>query len=126
MSSDLGAVRTTRPPFLAGKNLLLGAALAAVVLFAIALLLWFAAIPRSLYPVRVNGRYGYITKAAKLSIEPQFDGAAVFTDGLAAVAIGNKWGYIDHSGKLAIAPQYDLADPFSEGLALVGAGPHLG
>lgn len=53
-------------------------------------------------------------------IAPQYDDAASFSEGLAAVKKNGQWGYIDTDGKVVIPFQYDIAAPFSEGLALVG------
>ena len=78
----------------------------------------------TLYPVVVNGRWGFVNKSGETVINPQFDRADVFAEGLAPVRMG-RWGYVDASGKVAINPQFDKADVFSEGLAVVklGGGP---
>jgi hypothetical protein len=59
-------------------------------------------------------------------IQPQFESAGPFSEGLAAVQTGKtedgKWGYIDKSGKFVIDPQFDYAEGFSEGLAAVRSG----
>ncbi len=52
-----------------------------------------------LFCVNVNGKYGYIDKTGKYVINPQFDYAGSFSEGLAVVEIGGKWGYIDKTGK---------------------------
>src|ERR1039457_3602977 len=77
-----------------------------------------------LYPVVVNGRWGFVNKSGETVINPQFDRAEGFADGLAPVRMG-RWGYVDASGKMEINPQFDKADVFSEGLAAVklGGGP---
>src|SRR5690242_9436226 len=80
----------------------------------------------ALFPVKVNGKYGYITKSGKIAINPQFEDEGVFADGLAPVKTGGRWGYIDTSGKFAINPQFDIADPFSDGMALVGSNYRYG
>ena len=41
---------------------------------------------------------GYIDKSGKLIIQPQYDRAGMFDNGLARVTIGNKEGYINTSG----------------------------
>ena len=41
-----------------------------------------------------TGKRGFIDKTGHYVINPQFDGASSFSDGLAAVRIGDKWGYI--------------------------------
>ncbi len=63
--------------------------------------------------------YKYIPGMEFVVIQPQFDAADSFSEGLAQVKIGNKWGYIDKTGKLVIPPQFDEANAFSAGLALV-------
>src|ERR1039458_2518472 len=80
----------------------------------------------ALYPVVVNGRWGFANKSGETVINPQFDRAEVFAEGLAPVRMG-RWGYVDASGKVVINPQFDKADVFSEGLAAVklgGGGPN--
>ncbi|WP_248930078.1 WG repeat-containing protein [Paenibacillus hamazuiensis] len=73
----------------------------------------------TLFPVKMDSKYGYIDATGKIAIEPQFDGANDFSEGLAAVAVEDSWGYIDTSGKMAIQPQYTTASEFSEGRAKV-------
>ena len=64
-------------------------------------------------------KYGFIDKNGKVVIEPQFDGADAFSEGLARVKKDRKWGFIDKSGKVVIEPQFDWVSDFSEGLAKV-------
>src|SRR6516225_5282128 len=71
--------------------------------------------PETLYPVEINGRFGYINRSGKLVILAQFGDAGIFDNGLSPVLIGKTWGYVDKTGKIAIAPQFEVADPFSEG-----------
>src|SRR5258707_851245 len=66
----------------------------------------------AIYPIQVNQKFGFIDRAGKVVVPPQFDDAGVFQDGLAPVAIGKQWGYADKQGKLVITPQFDMADPF--------------
>jgi hypothetical protein len=69
---------------------------------------------------------GYIDIGGTLVIEPKFDFATPFSEGLAAVGIGSipsiKAGYIDKTGAVIIPPSFDLAFPFHDGLALVATG----
>jgi hypothetical protein len=65
--------------------------------------------------VKQNGLYGYIAPTGKLVIEPQFDVASSFSEGLAVVVMNNKFGYVEPSGKMMVSPQYDWAYNFSEG-----------
>lgn len=39
-------------------------------------------------------------------IEPKFDQASFFNDGLAAVKINNNWGFVDEKGDLVIEPKF--------------------
>src|SRR5437763_6989853 len=80
----------------------------------------------SLHPIKMTGKYGYITKSGKIAINPQFDDVGRFAEGLAPVRMGRMWGYIDSQGKLAINPQFDVADPFSDGAALIGTNLRFG
>jgi hypothetical protein len=73
----------------------------------------------AIFPVKAGGKYGFINNTGKLVVQPQFDDAGKFDDGLAPVSLGGKWGYVDRDGKLAVPPQFELADPFSDDLALV-------
>jgi hypothetical protein len=65
-------------------------------------------------------KWGYIDKSGKIVIEPQFDWALHFTEGLAAVKVKGKYGFLDQTGKMVIQPQYHEARNLSEGLAPVG------
>ena len=71
-----------------------------------------------LVPVKLNSKYGYISKD-KLVIYPQFDDALHFSEGLAPVEINKKWGFINTSGQLVIPCEFDIASSFCEGLASV-------
>ena len=55
----------------------------------------------------------------KMLIQPQFDGAGDFGEGLAVVEIGHRFGYIDEDGKFEINPQFDKAGVFQDGIAPV-------
>ena len=57
-----------------------------------------------LFPVRVNGKAGFIDKTGKPVIKPQFDDTYGFHEGLAQVKIGDKWGYIDKTGRYVWKP----------------------
>jgi hypothetical protein len=70
--------------------------------------------------VQVEGKgWGYVNEKGSLVIEPQFNGALAFTEGLAPVKVDNLYGYIDKTGNIVIEPQYKRAYSFSEGLAAV-------
>jgi hypothetical protein len=71
----------------------------------------------------IRGRWAFIDRTGRIIIEPKFDEALPFTEGLAAVCIGNpnfnkgKWGFIDTSGNYVMDPQFAGAGDFKHGLA---------
>src|ERR1035438_7137669 len=88
--------------------------------------------------VRV-GKWGYVDVAGKMAINPQFDDADEFSEGLAAVRLGGgvpkpfrglggggRYGYIHRDGKYVINPQFDEAGKFAAGLAAVKLGGRWG
>ena len=77
---------------------------------------WF---PEGLAPVMIDGKWGFIDKTGKITINPQFDLARSFSEGLAPVKIDGKWGFIDKTGQFVINPQFVGSCDFSEGLAIV-------
>ena len=80
------------------------------------------------------GRWGYVDTSGKIEINPQFDKADVFSEGLAAVRLGGgglgpfpddpqplspfhgggggRYGYINPDGKYVINPQFEDAGIF--------------
>ncbi len=65
------------------------------------------------------GQYGFVDGTGEFIIEPQFDFAAKFSEGLAAVRTDGLWGYVNSSGNIAIEPTFSDARAFSDGLAAV-------
>ncbi|MCF6319544.1 MAG: WG repeat-containing protein, partial [Proteobacteria bacterium] len=59
-------------------------------------------------------------------IEPRFENAGGFSEGLAAVRVDGNYGYIDLSGQVAIRPQFTHAGLFDQGLAVAGTSEKLG
>jgi hypothetical protein len=75
---------------------------------------------------QTGGKGAAHSETGSIVIQPQFESAGPFSEGLAAVQMGKKedgkWGYIDKSGRFVIDPQFDYAEGFSEGLAAVRSG----
>lgn len=92
-------------------------------------------------------KYGYKNKNGEVVIEPVYDLAQDFSEGLAAVNLGHrkgegrpdrdghpetiiisdgKWGFINEKGEVIIPIAYSLAHSFSEGLAAVNLGYETG
>jgi hypothetical protein len=76
--------------------------------------------------LRPGARWGYVDAAGSVAIEPRFQSAAGFSDGLAAVVLDDRYGYVDHAGDVAIPFRYHNAGPFSEGRARVQVDGHWG
>ena len=66
-----------------------------------------------------NYKYGYIDKYGTLVIPYEYDGAKIFSEGLAAVCKDEKCGYINDSGEVIIPFAYLSAGNFSNGVAEV-------
>jgi hypothetical protein len=91
-----------------------------------------------LAPVEINGKTGFMDRTGKIVIEPQFEDAEDFQEGLAPVKVRSeettwcprdangsrkgftmKWGYIDKTGKMVIPAEFESAAPFSDGLGAI-------
>ena len=81
--------------------------------------------PAALYPIKENGKYGFIDSTGEIAIEPQFDNTEVssigdlaqFTESLLAEEIGENWCFINFEGDVVIEPQWARVDSFKDGLA---------
>ena len=89
--------------------------------------------PDVLFPVRVDGLFGFIDSSGSLVVDAKYEDAGVFAEGFAPVKTAEGWGYINTSGAWAIDPQFKWAGEFGEGLApamadngLVGAVDSVG
>jgi hypothetical protein len=83
-----------------------------------------------LFPVSLGGRWGFIDRSGNLVLEPRFQAASPFSEGLARVSLpgtGNRvCGYIDTGGNWAIPPGFSDGDSFSDGLAPVSINGRAG
>lgn len=67
-----------------------------------------------------NGKWGYIDKNGKITIDFQFDEAESFHNGYAAVNIDGRWGVINKNGNVVVERKYDMIGQFNKyGVALV-------
>lgn len=73
----------------------------------------------NLLPVKSGGRYGYVNPEGKYVINPQFDDATMFREGIARVKKDGKYGYIGQDGNYICLPIYHDATVFQEGIAWV-------
>ena len=67
--------------------------------------------------VKVGERWGYVSHVGKFVIEPQFDEAFDFSEGLAGAQIRGNWGFVNKDGKFEVEPIFSHVLPFSEGVA---------
>ena len=74
-----------------------------------------------LYPIRLNGKAGYVDREGRLIIKPRFMRAWEFSGDLAPVQLSNKpeFGYVNKQGDFAIGPWHGTASVFSEGLGRI-------
>jgi hypothetical protein len=70
-------------------------------------------------PFKEDGNWGYLNEYGKEMIEPVYEEASLFSDGLAAVAQQGLYGYISKSGNLVINYLFKDAEPFHNGFAVV-------
>ena len=77
----------------------------------------------------VNRHFGFVDKSGHYVINPVFDDAFCFTEGMAAVRIGDaesgQWGFIDSTGKFVIDARWGGAYAFKDGIATVATGGGL-
>jgi WG containing repeat len=73
----------------------------------------------TLFPIWINGKYGYINQKGDIIISPKFRDLGVFNEGLAPARIDGRFGYINTDGVFMIPPIFDYATNFSEGFARV-------
>lgn len=89
-----------------------------------------AAVPEAqpkLYPMGIQKdgvtKIGFRDAEAGIwAIEPQYEGARSFQEGLAAAKLKGKWGFINVKGEWVIAPKFDWTMDFVDGLVLVNLG----
>ena len=66
-----------------------------------------------------NGKYGYVDEDGNWVIEPKFDHAWDFDNGIAKVKLDDKYGYIKTDSTYLVEPKFDELGYFKEGLARV-------
>jgi len=64
-------------------------------------------------------KVGFIDRTGAFAIQPRFEAAEDFREGLAAVRIDGLWGFIDTNGTLVITPRFEQVRWFQEGQAAV-------
>jgi hypothetical protein len=80
----------------------------------------------NLYPVKKDGKHGFINRQGQVIIDFEFDYAFPYSEGLAQIFYQGKCGFIDLQGNLVIPPQFVYARAFSEGRAAVTMNEGIG
>ena len=63
-----------------------------------------------------GGLWGYISVDGEIVIEPIYEQAYGFSDGMAAVKLNGKWGFINSEGIIVVPCEYDeVEDSFKDG-----------
>ncbi len=79
----------------------------------------FGQLEKQLIPFRSGDKWGYAVSSDSLEIKAEYDFAAFFDNGVAAVRKRKKWGFIDTTGKTVLPITYREVRPFNKGLSIV-------
>lgn len=63
--------------------------------------------------VMLNEKWGFVDSNGNFVIEPQYEDARSFSNGLAAVKKDGKWGFINTANEMVIEPQFKNAKDFN-------------
>jgi hypothetical protein len=73
----------------------------------------------ALFPIVVQGRWGFIDSTGAVVIAPRFAEVQEFSEGLAPVREAGHYGYLNKAGKFILPQTYAFATPFRGGMALI-------
>lgn len=76
--------------------------------------------------VNTEGKFGFVDKTGKMIINPQFESANSFSEGLAVIKQNDKYGFIDKTGKIVINTQFEEVSDFKNGKARFKNGKQWG
>lgn len=71
-----------------------------------------------------NDLWGFVDSSGNIVIEPQYDNAKSFSNGLGAVCKDSKWGFINTEGKIVIDLQFLEVDYFTNGKMCLVSSVH--
>lgn len=75
---------------------------------------------------KATKKYGYINSAKEFVIQPTWDDADKFRDGIAIVYTNKQKGLINEKGEVLIEPQFDDIEKFKNNIAIVKKSKKLG
>lgn len=64
--------------------------------------------------VKIGNKWGFVNTTGEIVVEPQYDDAHSFVNGLAAVCKDGKWGFIDITNKVCINFKFEDVRNFNE------------
>ena len=62
-----------------------------------------------LYMSPNTGKYGFVNDGGLVMIDPVYDQAYDFNNGMALVSKDDKYGYISENGNIVVQPKYELS-----------------
>ena len=62
----------------------------------------------NLYPIRENGKWGFMDKTGNIIIIPSYDAVSACINGYIAVSSNDNWGIIDYRGEIIVSIRYRL------------------
>ncbi|MCB0839598.1 MAG: WG repeat-containing protein [Bacteroidetes bacterium] len=71
----------------------------------------------------IGGKWGFVDQRGQFIINPVFEDAKGFSEGIAAVKMGGLWGYMDAGGNMITGYEFRWVGYFHEGIAYVKLGP---
>ncbi len=71
-----------------------------------------------LYPVAVDGQWGYMDEHGEIAIEPEYDVAFPFSDGWGRAERDGTFYFLNPDGEVELTSDLDFVDDFSDGLAV--------
>jgi hypothetical protein len=72
-----------------------------------------------LFPIKIDGKVGFINKAGKVILECQYLDTKGFSGGYAPVKVGDQWAVIDVKGRMVVPPRFQKMSKYTEGLSVV-------
>ncbi|MEG2957875.1 MAG: WG repeat-containing protein [Christensenellaceae bacterium] len=69
--------------------------------------------------IDADGKFGYMDKEGNILIQPVYDYAGRFSEGVAEIRMNDKSGYIDKTGNIVIEAKYDTGLPKNDGIVTV-------
>ena len=64
-----------------------------------------------LYKFQKDGLYGFMDKNGNVIVQPKYDRADDFSEGLAGITIGNSFGYINIHGEIVVPLVFSWGSP---------------